>query len=190
LDLLLTSSAVGVADRMMPNTSWSRFALNLARQPRAVASRVASLGGELVSIVEGRSNLAPAKGDKRFADPAWKDNPLLKRTMQGYLATNDTAAQLFSDAHLDWRDAERIRFCIDVISEGLSPSNNPLQNPLGYKALIDTGGLSAVRGLRHFIGDMASAPRVPSMVAPDALRWARTSQPPPARSSSAPRNSS
>jgi hypothetical protein len=83
---------------------------------------VASLGGELVSIVEGRSNLAPAKGDKRFADPAWKDNPLLKRTMQGYLATSDTAAQLFSDAHLDWRDAERIRFCMDVIAEGLSPT--------------------------------------------------------------------
>ena len=33
LDLLLTSSAVGMAERMMPNTSWSRFALNLARKP-------------------------------------------------------------------------------------------------------------------------------------------------------------
>ena len=33
LDLLLTSSAVGVAQRMLPNTSWNRFVLNLGRQP-------------------------------------------------------------------------------------------------------------------------------------------------------------
>jgi len=169
LDLLLTSSAVGIADRMMPNTSWSRFALNLARQPGTVASRAASLGRELVSITEGRSDLAPGRGDRRFADPAWQGNPLLKRTMQAYLAGCTTVDELFADAHLDRRDADRIRFALGVITEGLSPTNNPLLNPLGYKALIDTGGLSAVRGLRHFLADMASAPRVPSMVEPDAF---------------------
>ena len=174
LDLLLTSSAVGMADRMMPNTSWSRFVLNLAKQPRTVASRAGALSRELVSIAEGRSELAPAKGDKRFADPAWRGNPLLKRTMQAYLAANNTVNQLFSDAHLDWRDAERIRFVLDVITEGLSPSNNPVLNPLGWKALIDTGGLSAFRGLRHFAGDILSAPRVPSMVEPDAFTLGET----------------
>ena len=174
LDLLLTSSAVGMADRMMPNTSWSRFVLNLAKRPRTVASRAGALSRELVSIAEGRSELAPAKGDKRFADTAWRGNPLLKRTMQAYLAANNTVNQLFSDAHLDWRDAERIRFVLDVITEGLSPSNNPALNPLGWKALIDTGGLSAFRGLRHFAGDILSAPRVPSMVEPDAFTLGET----------------
>jgi polyhydroxyalkanoate synthase subunit PhaC len=169
LDLLLTNSAVGVAERVMPNVSWSRFALALARKPRTLASRASELAGQLVSIAEGRSDLAPAKGDKRFADPAWQGNPLLKATMQAYLATNDTVNALFSDAELDWRDAERIRFVLDLLTEGLAPSNNPLLNPLAYKALIDTGGRSAVRGLRHFIADMAAAPRVPSMVAPDAF---------------------
>ena len=174
LDLLLTSSAVGIADRMMPNTSWSRFVLNLARRPRTVASRAAALSRELVSIAEGRSERAPGKGDKRFADPAWRGNPLLKRTMQAYLPANDTVNQLFSDANLDWRDAERMRFVLDVITEGLSPSNNPVLNPLGWKALIDTGGLSAVRGLQHFASDMMSAPRVPSMVEPDAFTLGET----------------
>jgi polyhydroxyalkanoate synthase len=169
LDLLLTNSAVGVAERVMPNVSWSRFALALARKPRTLASRARELAGQLVSIAEGRSDLAPAKGDKRFADPAWQGNPLLKATMQAYLATNDTVNALFFDAELDWRDAERIRFVLDLLTEGLAPSNNPLLNPLAYKALIDTGGRSAVRGLRHFIADMAAAPRVPSMVAPDAF---------------------
>ena len=169
LDLLLTSSAVGVAERMMPNVAWSRFALNLAKQPRTVAARAAGLGRELISVAEGRSDLAPAKGDRRFADPAWRGNPLLRRAMQAYLATNNTVDQLFSDAALDWRDGERIRFVLDVLTEGLSPTNNPLLNPLGWKALIDTGGMSAVRGMRHLIDDMIAAPRVPSMVEPDAF---------------------
>ena len=169
LDLLLTSSAVGVAQRMLPNTSWNRLVLNLGRQPRTVTDRAAELGRELLSIAGGRSDIAPAKGDDRFADPAWAGNPVLKRTMQAYLAANKAADQLFSDAHLDWRDAERILFVLDVITEGLSPSNNPLVNPPGYKALIDTGGRSAVRGLRRFVGDMMSAPRVPSMVERDAF---------------------
>jgi hypothetical protein len=34
LDLLLTSSAVGVAERMMPNVAWSRFALNRGSHER------------------------------------------------------------------------------------------------------------------------------------------------------------
>jgi polyhydroxyalkanoate synthase len=174
LDLLLTSSAVGMAERMMPNTAWSRFALNLAKQPGTVVSRAAALGRELVAIGEGRSEVAPAKGDKRFTDPAWQGNPLLKRTMQAYLAATRTASQLFSDAKLDWRDAERMQFVLDVLTEGLSPSNNPVLSPLGYKALIDTGGLSALRGLRHFAADMASAPRVPSMVEPDAFTLGQT----------------
>ena len=55
LDLMLTSSAVGVAERIMPNVSWSRLVLNLARQPRTVGSRAAALVPELISIVEGRS---------------------------------------------------------------------------------------------------------------------------------------
>ncbi|MBV8349074.1 MAG: poly(3-hydroxyalkanoate) polymerase, partial [Mycolicibacterium sp.] len=159
---------------MLPNTSWSRFAVSLARKPRTVASRAGQLGGELLRIAEGRSDIAPAKGDKRFDDPAWRGNPLLKRTMQAYLAADKTVDQLYSDADLNWRDAERVRFVLDLITEGLSPSNNPLLNPAGYKALIDTGGMSAVRGLRHFIGDMISAPRLPTTVQPDAFTVGET----------------
>ena len=70
---------------------------------------------------------------------------------------------------LDWRDNEKMRFVIDNFVEGLAPSNNPLISPLGWKALIDTGGLSAVRGVRAFARDMLSKPRVPAMVEPDAF---------------------
>jgi polyhydroxyalkanoate synthase subunit PhaC len=174
LDLLLTSALGGTAERLRPNASWSRLGLNLARRPRTVTSRVGRLGLELVSIARGSSDVAAAKSDKRFADEAWLRNPMLKRLMQAYLAASETVNELYSDADLDWRDGERMRFVLDVLTEGLAPSNSPLISPLGWKALIDTGGLSAVRGLRNFVGDMASPPRVPSTVEPDAFKVGET----------------
>jgi polyhydroxyalkanoate synthase len=169
LDLLLTSATKPFASRMMPNATWSHFGANLAKQPGAVAGRLGALTRELGGIAVGKSHRAPARSDKRFADQAWQQNPLLRRVMQAYLAGAETAEGLLADAQLDWRDGERMRFVVDNFVEGLAPSNNPLISPLGWKALIDTGGLSAVRGARAFARDMLSKPRVPAMVEPDAF---------------------
>ena len=169
LDLLLTSATKPFASRMMPNATWSHFGANLAKQPGAVAGRLGALTRELGGIAVGNSHRAPARSDKRFADPAWQQNPLLRRVMQAYLAGAETAEGLLADARLDWRDGERMRFVVDNFVEGLAPSNNPLISPLGWKALIDTGGLSTVRGARAFARDMLSKPRVPAMVEPDAF---------------------
>jgi polyhydroxyalkanoate synthase len=174
LDLLLISAARPVTRRMTPNASWARFGANLAKQPGAVASRVGALTRELGSIAAGRSHRGPERADKRFSDAAWQQNPLLHRIMQAYLAGSETAEGLLSDAGLDWQDLEKMRFVMDNVVEGLAPSNNPLLSPLGWKALIDTGGLSAVRGARAFARDMLSQPRVPAMVEPDAFAVGET----------------
>ena len=174
LDLLLVNSTRSFAGRMMPDQTWVRFGRSLAGQPRTVAGRVGLLSKELVSIAAGRSDRAPGRGDKRFADPAWAGNPLMRRAMQAYLAASDTAGKLFEDADIDWRDREKMKFVFDNVVEGMSPSNNPVLSPLGWKALIDTGGLSAVRGFRAFARDMASKPRVPAMVEPDAFSVGET----------------
>lgn len=169
LDLLLTSATRPFASRMMPDATWARLGANLAQRPGAVAGRTATLARELGSIAAGKSHRAPGRADKRFGDVAWQQNPLLHRVMQAYLAGAETAEGLLADAELDWRDQEKMQFVVDNLVEGLAPSNNPLISPLGWKALIDTGGLSAVRGLRAFVRDMLSKPRVPSMVEPDAF---------------------
>ena len=169
LDLLLTNSTRGIAGRLLPRGPMTRFGLRLAKQPRTVAGRGSILARELGTIAAGKSDRIPAKADKRFADPAWHENPLLNRTMQAYLAAAETADNLFADANLDWRDSEKMRFALDNLIEGLAPTNNPLISPLGWKAMIETGGLSALRGLRAFARDMMAQPRVPAMVDPDAF---------------------
>ena len=173
LDLLLSDAALGVARRFLPSSSTLRFALGLARRPGTVARRGASLAGELASIAAGRSAIAPGRKDRRFADPAWSSNPLLARAAAAYLAWAGTAESLLADAELDWRDNERMRFVLSNLIDAAAPSNSPLISPVAWKALIDTGGGSALRGLRSLLSDLSSPPRVPTMVAPDAFEVGR-----------------
>jgi poly[(R)-3-hydroxyalkanoate] polymerase subunit PhaC len=169
LDLLLADAGMGVLRRMNPGSSGLRLAAALAGRPRLVAGRGRQLVSELGRILVGTSQMQPSRRDRRFADPGWAGNPLLRRAMQTYLAAAGTAEGLVAEAGLDWADSERVGFVVTNLIDALAPSNNPLLNPAALKAAVDTGGGSAVAGLRHFAADMAAAPRVPSMVEPDAF---------------------
>jgi polyhydroxyalkanoate synthase subunit PhaC len=169
LDLLLTDAATGMLRRINPGGSGLRLAAALAGRPRLVAGRGRQLLGELSRIAVGTSQVQPSRRDRRFADPGWAGNPLLRRTMQAYLAAAQTAEGVVTEAGLDEADSERVGFVLTNLVDALAPSNNPLLNPAAAKAAIDTGGGSVLAGLRHFIADMAVPPRVPSMVEPDAF---------------------
>ncbi len=169
MDLLLTDAAVGMLARLNPGGSGLRLAAALAGQPGLVAGRGRSLLGELARIAVGTSQIRPSRRDRRFADSAWAGNPALRRAMQAYLAAADTAEGLVASAGLDEADSARVGFVLTNLIDALAPSNNPLLNPAAMKAAVDTGGGSAVTGIRQFIGDMAVPPRVPSMVESDAF---------------------
>ena len=169
LDLLLGDAATGMLRRVNLGGSGLRLAAALAARPRLVAGRGRQLAGELARIGAGRSQIQPSRRDRRFADPAWSGNPLLRRTMQAYLAAAESVAGVVAEAGLDDRDSERVNFVLTNLIDALAPSNNPLLNPAAVKAALDTGGGSTVAGLRNFLSDMAVPPRVPSMVEPDAF---------------------
>jgi len=169
LDMVLVDGARGPLRRLVPPARTSlAFARGLAAKPDVVGKRARYLVRELGRIGVGRSEVEPNKKDKRFADPAWTGNPLLRRVMQAHIATAQTAAKLVDDAELDWQDDERVRFTLTNVVDALAPSNTPI-NPLLWKAIIDTGGKSAVRGVRRAVRDLVSTPRVPSMIEPDAF---------------------
>jgi polyhydroxyalkanoate synthase len=164
LDMMLTQAALGPARRLFPGGSALKFAWALAGQPGLVASRAGGLAAELARVAGGGSALAPGAKDRRFADPAWSANPVLRRVVQAYLATGSTALGLVEDVPLDWRDAQRMRFAVSNLIDALAPSNSPLLSPEAWKAAIDSGGASLVAGTKNLVSDLSSAPRVPSMV--------------------------
>ncbi len=164
LDVLLVDAALGPLRRFRPDLSTAKWALSLASTPRATARRLGGLGVEAARIAVGTSTVAPRRGDRRFTDVAWTDNPFLKRLVQLYLAGGRTIEQLLADADLDVRDRERVGFFLDNLVEAVAPSNVPLVNPASAKAVIDTAGLSLVRGGTQLVKDLSSTPRIPQMV--------------------------
>ncbi len=165
LDAMLTDAALGSSGpRWLPGTAGARAAVKLGLKPRSVAKRAGSFGLELARIAAGRSEVAPAKGDRRFKDEAWQGNPAFKRLGQSYLATGQYVDGLLSDAELDWADEQRLRFAAENVLDALAPTNFPATNPTVLKATIDSGGQNFVKGTRKFVEDMARPPRVPTMV--------------------------
>jgi polyhydroxyalkanoate synthase subunit PhaC len=166
LDVMLTDAALdeGGVGRFIKPTAAAKVAVALARRPGRLAGRVRELGGEVGRAGLGRSQLAPAKGDRRFADPAWQGNWLLRRMLQAYLATAETVEQLISDAELDWRTERQARFAATNILDALSPTNFPWSNPAVLHEIVDTGGANLVKGGRNFVADMSHAPHLPASV--------------------------
>jgi polyhydroxyalkanoate synthase len=169
LDLLLADAGRSPVRRFLPGMSGVRFAAGLARRPQRVLGRTVELGLELAKVGIGRSEVEPHAKDRRFSEEAWARNPLFKRTLQGYLAWGQAVRGLVDDAELGWGDEQRMGFIIDNLVEATSPSNNPFLNPKVLKRTLDTGGGNLAEGGRRLVRDFATAPRVPSMVEPDAF---------------------
>jgi polyhydroxyalkanoate synthase subunit PhaC len=165
LDVMLTDAAVSrnPASRFLDPLSTAKFAAGLARRPAALAGRVQALGSELARVATGRSELAPAKSDRRFADRAWNENWIFHRLMQAYLALGGTVEELIDDAGLDWQAERQVRFTLGNVLDVLAPTNLPLSNPTVLKETIDRGGANIVRGGRRLVRDISKG-RLPAMV--------------------------
>src|SRR5689334_287982 len=164
LDALLTEATYSPRQRFFAADATLRLGASLARHPRTVGRRLAGLAGELGRVTVGRGELTPARGDRRFTDPAWGDNPVFRRLMQGYLAIGETLDGLIQDAQLDLQTERRVRFPAENLYDALAPTNFPWSNPAAIKTAVETRGMSFVRGARHLASDMRTPPRLPAMV--------------------------
>jgi polyhydroxyalkanoate synthase len=140
-------------------------------QGTTVAREASRLGLELTRIAWGKSDLAPAKGDRRFADPAWTSNPLFRTIQQSYLASAGALDRIVAalDDGSNGTRAEQARFVADIVASAAAPTNFFATNPAAIKRAFDTGGMSIIRGTRNFVHDVRHNGGMPSMVEPDAF---------------------
>src|ERR1700733_1681715 len=140
------------------------MAMTLA-QPRGVARETRRLAGDPLRILAGKSDRAPAKSDRRFADPAWAQNPAFRRLCQEYLSVCESVGQLVDAldyGQRSWQDAERARFVANIVMSAAAPTNFFPSNPAALKRAFDTGGLSVARGARQWWRDVRSNGGMPS----------------------------
>ena len=148
----------------------ARSVLRVLGQGRNVAREGAGLAAELVKVAAGRSEVAPERGDWRFADPTWNDNPVYRRVEQAYLAGSKALLDLVERADLDWRNRERARFALTLLTSAASPTNTLPGNPAAVKRAFETAGGSLVRGVRNWAHDVRHNGGMPSKVDQTAFR--------------------
>ena len=133
------------------------------KQPFHSARHVAHFGLELKNVMFGQSQLRPEEGDRRFADPAWSQNPLYRRYLQTYLAWRKELHDWIEHSSLSEQDASRGHFVINLMTEAMAPSNS-MANPAAVKRFFETGGKSLLDGLSHLAKDMVNNGGMPSQV--------------------------
>lgn len=147
----------------------ARMVLRLAmRQPLLSARHVAHFGLELKNVLLGTSTLQPESDDRRFADPAWSQNPLYRRYLQTYLAWRKELHSWLDGSELSPQDISRGHFVINLMTEAMAPTNGAA-NPAAIKRFFETGGKSLLDGLSHLAKDLVKNGGMPSQVNMDAF---------------------
>jgi polyhydroxyalkanoate synthase len=160
LDAINAGLAVG---RIGTVQAAAALAEALARTSDGVG-RARHLLGELAEVAAGKQVVTPARGDGRFADPAWRENPVYRRLGQAYLAASNAITDAVDSADLDWRRAAQAKFAAGILVSALAPTNTLAGNPAAVRRAIDSRGLSLARGARNFAADARSGLRTPRQV--------------------------
>jgi polyhydroxyalkanoate synthase len=138
----------------------SKAAVNSGR----VVKTGAGLSVEAVRILAGGSAVAPAKGDGRFADPAWDGHPGYRRLKQLYLAWCSAVDDVVESTDVEWRTRERARFAAGIVTSAAAPTNTLVGNPAALRRAAETRGASLVSGARHLVDDVLHNGGMPSIV--------------------------
>ncbi|WP_037474773.1 PHA/PHB synthase family protein [Sphingobium sp. ba1] len=162
--------AIGRAQQLMLEQAAGASGMTLPFDPQTVARIQSSFADEGLAMWQRfidsggmwRDEPAPvpadspaARKDRRFADPAWTQNPFYDIIRQSYLLVSDYMTQL-ADAvdGVDPKQKAKLRFATGGMLDALSPSNFPLTNPAVVQKTIESGGENLVKGLQHMLADM------------------------------------
>jgi len=141
---------------------WGAIAAN-ARMVIGLASAVRAAAGRTVGL-DTAGPVSPAKGDKRFNDLAYAENPVYFLLAQQYLLIGQLVDALLDAAGLEADKDAKARFAARFMLDALAPSNTLPGNPAALRQAFDTGGKSLVRGARNMLSDIRHNGGWPSQV--------------------------
>ncbi len=103
----------------------------------------------------GAQSSPDKKGDRRFKDAAWEENPLFDHLKQAYLLTAEHLEKTVAETSgLEEKEARKAAFYTKQFVDALSPSNFLLTNPEALNETINSKGENLLRGLRNVLDDL------------------------------------
>jgi len=159
----------GIGPREVMNTL-EELNGHLIARPGMLMEETARFLREMGQVMTGEAQLEPARGDRRFLDGAWRDNPFHRMALHSYLAWSTAINRIIDQAGADARSTERFRYVASLFVDALSPDNTLAGNPTALKAAAETAGGSLLDGMRNMLGDLAANGGTPAQVDKSGFR--------------------
>ncbi|MDR9440599.1 MAG: class I poly(R)-hydroxyalkanoic acid synthase [Halomonas sp.] len=143
------------AQSLMQNPSllWQTQSRLLQDQFQLWQQSLRSLAGEDVEPL-----IAPNKGDRRFKDDAWRDDPYYLAIMQQYLLFSRTVEELIERLDGLSEDQKRhLGFYARQLVNAMAPTNFVTTNPEVMRKTMETRGQNLVEGLARLREDLANS---------------------------------
>jgi polyhydroxyalkanoate synthase len=139
----------------------------MLENPAALLQAQAEFGKSLMDVATGTAGavagdadterapvVKPDPGDRRFANPAWSQNPYLDALKQAYLLATKAVMETVDTAEgIDPQTRRRVKFFAKQFCDVMSPTNIPWVNPDVLEATFRTGGANLQHGLANVLED-------------------------------------
>lgn len=135
---------------------------SLLKNPTVMVDAYTGFLQQSMSAME--SSAQPAKGDKRFSDSAWQDNPAYRSLLQFYLSWSKSFVGLTDKLGLEPFEKERARFFFTLIADAMSPTNTLIGNPAALKKTLESKGANIPAGMSNFVTDLVRNGGMPAQV--------------------------
>lgn len=108
--------------------------------------------------------ITPERGDRRFTDEDWSNNPMFDYLKQSYLLTVNNIMQTIDDTEgVDEKTRQRLSFFTRQLLNAIAPSNFLWSNPELLRLTMESKGQNLVRGLKQLTEDMENSSQMLSI---------------------------
>lgn len=105
--------------------------------------------------VSPRSGPRLPREDRRFADAAWREQPVFALIHQTYLLLAERILEAVDDVEgIEAQEREQLRFATRSVLDAMSPSNFPLMNPVVLERTLETQGENLAKGMERLVRDL------------------------------------
>jgi len=166
LDSLLEGQPASVIQEMSKEflRAWNDLAIQTVQHPQDWVDTMVRYQRDQMSLwlkmftTPGSGSAAPVispeRGDRRFSDREWRENPVFDYLKQSYLLASNMLNGVADATHLDQENKKKLKFYTRFFADALSPSNFAMTNPGVIQHALETNGQSLVDGLQNLMEDM------------------------------------
>ncbi len=99
------------------------------------------------------------RGDGRFRDSDWSENPVYNYLKQAYLLNSQMLQSMVNALEFnDPKAAEQVKFYTRQYISSVSPTNYVLTNPEVCREILESKGQNLVKGMENFMRDLEKSP--------------------------------